>query len=153
MQHVVEHCFGFLFAFKAYSQAGGSLMEMLVSVFSASDLIHVAILPVIGHVTDCDGNTELCIADPAYTAFMGIGFSEHSANVCIDSSFVLVYVPAPATTTMQGIQYLRSLRGKGYNYAALPVATMPQCCRRGPPTKFDPDLVICSQIGMLLCYR
>lgn len=162
-------CYGFVFAFKLYSRMHARHpREMLVQLLTASDLIHVSIIPVMGHCHDIDGVKELIVADVAMTACAGQGFVEHPADRCLNTSFGLLYVPLCCARTLRGLHFLISLRGAGYNYVALPLAALPRWVKRrmgcSSPTPaaadgdaisslYRPTRVSSGHVGLLLSQR
>ena len=157
---VEEDVPGFLFAFLHYSRlgaggigGGASWVQRLVRVFTRSDVIHVAIVPVThcrlrtvtAHHHHCQGPTEehrdgVCtntvttrtevmqatLAPSAFTAYIGMGFHTQDTDVVLTDEYEHLFLPVRDPGGMaDGLHFLHSLHGAGYNYRALLLTVLP----------------------------
>ena len=126
---------GFLYAFFRFSQLEhASFIQYLVRFATASDIIHVAVVPVLDHcVREPDGNTayNIVVEDKAFTAFMGIGFDVQPVSTVLTPPYELMLVPTPEHADFDaGMAFLHGLRGAAYNYRALPLTVLPSMLKR-----------------------
>jgi hypothetical protein len=140
---------GFVFAFFRFSQTPHACMvQRLVHVLTASDVIHVAVIPAwhcewkkhdTAEHDDNEGGKgsnirELWVAPTAFTAFMGTGFEEQPTEAVLTPQYDLMFLPVPCVSDMQaGVAFLKSLRGASYNYMALPLTILPRTWKRRTP--------------------
>ena len=163
---------GFIFAFKLYSenqesQCGVDWVEHMVKRLTASDIIHVEMIPVIGgHYTAwCEedgrilmGEGSALVTSPiAHTAIVGSGYKTHSSKECLDdSSFHHIFVPMSEENLRQGISFLEMQEGKWYNYLALPFTVIPHNFKMRGIEELEgcvsTSKVFCGQMGLVLCY-
>ena len=167
---------GFVFAFFRYSQMVKSgFFETLVHLATRSDCIHVAILPApIVHINEKNGNIEcIKVHDITFTAFMGHGFEEQSAQTVMNDQYEYMFMQVPRPKYHEGLDFLISLKGSKYNYLDLPLTMLPFSMKQKnhfldnkKTTKkplqhhnynyYDqctPSRVFCSQVGLMLCYE
>lgn len=157
---------GFIFAFYHYSHSNNkSFIETIVSVATASDCIHVAIVPVPECKMQKKENPRDCVielnASPeAYTAFIGHGFEIQSASSLLNDAYEFIFVPVTALNLQRGVNLLKSFDGAGYNYIDLPLTILPKRLKKNRNNAFSdktdscmPSRVFCSQVGMILCYQ
>ena len=180
----ILHTQGFVFAFLRFSNMrhNATWVQRIVHVVTASDIIHVAIVPV----RECQmTHTHLLYAkaDPgAFTAFIGAGFEIQDARAVLRRRYYdLMFLPVHDPEAMaRGVDFLHSLEGARYNYRALPLTILPRVFKRHQmPTWFTQEggeltqavaphqwhqqqrqrhggtdlRVFCSQMGLMLCYE
>ncbi len=139
---------GFLFAFIHFSQLERpTLVQRMVHLLTKSDLIHVAVahVPSAIIVVRTDDHTpphagggervvgvESVLASPTvFTAFIGAGFEEQPTETVLIPCYELLFMPVPDPRDQQaGVAFLKSLRGAGYNYTALPLTILPRAWKR-----------------------
>jgi hypothetical protein len=174
--HQIEKCAGFLFAFYNYSQVPKTTwIEKFVHVVTGSDSIHVAILPVpncllkimpfSGLSFESNSNYssvqvhKLQVEDRTFTAFMFSGYEIQKASSVLNEKYEYIFLPVRESSQYaNGINFLQSLGGSGYNYLGLPLTVLPKSLK--PPVRNSefhshcaPSKVFCSQVGLMLLYR
>ena len=171
--HQIQKCAGFLFAFYNYSQVPQTTwIEKFVHVVTGSDSIHVAILPVPNCLLkiptaksfvsdDRDGIQvhKLQVEDRTFTAFMFSGYEIQKASSVLNEKYEYIFLPVHESSQyVNGINFLQSLGGSGYNYLGLPLTVLPKSLK--PPVRNSefhshcaPSKVFCSQVGLMLLYR
>ena len=173
--HTMQKCAGFLFAFYNYSQVPQTTwMEKFVHVVTGSDSIHVAVLPVPNcilkvpsspfqkYVSQGKNEVEvhkLQVEDRTFTAFMFSGYEIQKASSVLNDKYEYIFLPVDETNKyINGINFLQSLGGSGYNYLGLPLTVLPKALK--PPVRNSefnshcaPSKVFCSQVGLMLLYR
>ena len=169
--HQSMKCSGFLYAFYKYSHISkASFIEKMVSFATASDSIHVAILPA----TECylkkkdEQSDELevhsiSVLDKTFTAFVFEGYKEQRANTVLNHQYEFIFLPVENDLVYEeGYNFLINLKGSGYNYMGLPLTLLPKALRPVvKPQSFvnnndsccTPSRVFCSQVGLMLCYK
>jgi hypothetical protein len=180
-RHKIQKCTGFLFAFYNYSQVPQTTwIEKFVHVVTGSDSIHVAILPVpncllkvsqnisSGFLRDNNENNnndaiievhKLQVEDRTFTAFMFSGYEIQKASSVLNEKYEYIFLPVDESSQyVNGIRFLQSLGGSGYNYLGLPLTVLPNSLK--PPVRNSefnshcaPSKVFCSQVGLMLLYR
>jgi len=142
-------CTGFLFAFYKFSHlSNATIIERMVRMATASDTIHVAILPVprcilidntIGNINrDNISNINnhssienifdvhgLEVEDTTYSSFIGAGFLKQNASTVLNHKYEFLFVPVEPHKYTLGLNFLNSLDGTKYNYWALPLTVLP----------------------------
>ena len=119
---------GFVFAFFRYSQMKRiGVIETLVHYALRSDCIHVAIVPAPYVEYDShDGEIRrIVVHDITFTAFMGYGYEEDGAESVLNDQYEYVFVPLSRAAYTEGLRFLFSLQGRGYNYMGLPFTVLP----------------------------
>lgn len=166
---------GFIFAFYHYSHSPRkSIIETIVSVATSSDCIHVAILPVPHCIMQRNEKKEDCILEIiaekyVYTAFIGLGFEKQQTTSILNEAYEFLFVPVTLKKFREGLMFLESLDGAGYNYIDLPLTILPKKFKKrshswhyfgGTGNNPDedekcctPSKVFCSQVGLILCYK
>ena len=177
----ILHTQGFVFAFLRFSNMRhrATWIQRFVHMMTASDIIHVAIVPV----RKCQMTARRvlhAVADPhAFTAFIGNGYEIQDARAVLHKRhYELIFLPVHDMEAMErGIDFLHSLEGARYNYRALPLTMLPRALKRHrmpnwftqeeglsqalaphhwaeqQQQRHGPDLrVFCSQMGLMLCY-
>ncbi len=140
------HSGGFVFAFFRFSQTvHAGMMQRLVHLLTASDVIHVAVVPVwhcewshpdatISKEHGGEIIHKLLVAPTAFTAFMGTGFEEQPTETVLTPQYDLMFLPVLYMDDMRaGVAFLQSLRGASYNYLALPLTILPRTWKRHTP--------------------
>jgi hypothetical protein len=161
---------GFLFAFFRFSQLDdANMIQRLVHLLTASDIIHVAVVPILQcKITKKTRKISSILAwDTAYTAFMGTGFLEQKTEMVLAPQYDHMFMPVAAAEDMEnGINFLKNLHGASYNYPALPLTIVPGVLKRKAaawhaqtPKEFIDEYqhhkhakIFCSQMGLMLCY-
>lgn len=154
---------GFLFAFYNYSTSQApqkrlvqSFVESFVHWATQSDNIHVAVLAAPHVVMDDQQRTvhAVQVHDKTYTAFVQYGFVEQLASAVMNRHFTYMLLPVNPDKYQEGIHFLESLKGAGYNYLDLPWTVLPKAWKRHEHNATcTPSRVFCSQVGLMLCYK
>ena len=173
---------GFLFAFYKYSKLDAEhvgVVQRLVHALTASDAIHVAVVPVHrcyapAHAPACVhpaalgmdcGAMRIEVGPTAYTAFIGWGFAEQPSEDILtpEYDFIYLHVGCPETVNA-GIRFLMGLRGANYNYYMLPWTLLPRAWKGGHEKARRRNIdgahtapthkraIFCSEMGLLLYY-
>ena len=149
----IEYRQGFIFAFFKYQgiKYNMSVIQYLAHYLLASDIIHVAMIPVYQTVVSWVGdtsttttatqNTSECKNNDknhnwkvkkthafptAFTAFWGIGVDEPETMSILNKNYDFYFMPVDDMVKFQsGLDFLISLRGAKYNYFDLPLTLMP----------------------------
>ena len=143
---------GFIFAFFKYSGIwrSASIIQHVVHYLLASDIIHVAMIPVFNYEmvplkkktgAACTGSnsrsyadetkdcsiTSAYVASSAFTAFWGIGVNEPETASILNKNYDYYFMPVHDNTKFrEGLKFLVGLRGVKYNYFDLPLTLMPE---------------------------
>jgi hypothetical protein len=176
-------CTGFLFAFYKFSHlSNATFIERMVRMATASDTIHVAILPVprcvltnnaMGGNSNIGNNCDqisienifdvhgLEVEDTTYSSFIGAGFLKQNASTVLNDKYEFLFVPVEPQKYLSGLNFLNSLDGTKYNYWALPLTVLPNSLKpqinnnssQDNDKNNHPSRVFCSQVGLMLCYK
>lgn len=178
---------GFLFAFYHYSKLEHArLLEHVVRLLTSNDIIHVAVVPVWECVLAPNGPPRvhrLLASYHAYTSFVGYGFEAQDARTILEPQYELLFLPVHGhDAMMEGLSFLRGLRGAKYNYLTLPLTLLPRSWKptyhatriateeedeeghvhyyyrhrdrvsTAAPSSSSQQRIFCSQMGLELCY-
>ena len=136
---------GFLFAFYLYPERDKTcherLAHMLTLFCTASDKIHVEMIPVVNGRLD----------ERSYTSYMGRPFGVSSSKRCMSNEHLLLFLPTERVE--DGRRLLESLLNVPYTTMLwLPLVALPTAVKRlmGGCAASSGASVFCSQAGMML---
>lgn len=148
---------GFLFVFKLFSRSQvRTFGDRLTHFITGSDIMDIAVLPVVGNEFDIDGVEELIVCDTAMTCAPAIGFHERTSFTVLSCGHaaIAMFVSIDASQFASGMCKLVSLRGAGFDHCGHAASILlPRCARRRIFSSCDmqPKRLTTSYMGAILC--